>query len=62
MIDLQPINITKSKILIFEDQVYQQIALEDILFNELKLKKRISFHNGGKSIQKTIRNLYKEVG
>jgi CheY-like chemotaxis protein len=54
------IDVIKSKILIYEDQVYSQIALEHILFNELKLKNRISFYNSGITIAGAIRTLFTE--
>lgn len=40
-------DIVKSKILIFEDQVFSQIALESILFDQLKLSSHVSFYNSG---------------
>ena len=38
-ISLNQIDVTRAKILIFDDQVFSQITLENILFDELKLRK-----------------------
>lgn len=38
----------QSKILIFEDNFIGQIALENIFYEELKLKESVSFYNNGK--------------
>ena len=38
-ISLNQIDVTRAKIFIFEDQVFSQITLENILFDELKLRK-----------------------
>lgn len=51
---LTPVNAKRSKILIFEDQVFSQIALENILFDELKLKSKTMFMNSGNAIAKAI--------
>jgi hypothetical protein len=59
-IEALAIDVVKSKILIYEDQVYSQIALEHILFNELKLKNRISFYNSGSTMAGAIRTLFSE--
>ena len=53
-------DITKSKILIFEDQAFSQIALESIFYDDLKLRSHVTFFNNGNSIAKAIRSLYKE--
>jgi hypothetical protein len=59
MVDLNAIeilsaDIKRQKILIFEDKMFSQIALENILFEELKLKSKTSFYNNGSTIAKTI--------
>ena len=40
--------------------MFSQIALENILFDELRLKSKTSFFNSGNSIFKEIKNLYEE--
>ena len=50
----------KSKIFIFEDEVFSQIALENILFEQLKLFNYTSFYNSGASILRAIRDMYYE--
>lgn len=59
-IDIQPLDIKKKMILIYEDKMFSQIALENILFEELKLKSKTNFYNNGNTIAKTIQNLYTE--
>ena len=59
-ISLNQIDVTRSKILIFEDQVYSQITLENILFDELKLRKHTTFFNSGTSIAKSISSFFHE--
>ena len=59
-ISLNQIDVTKAKILIFEDQVFSQITLENILFDELKLRKQTTFFNSGTSIAKSISDYYRE--
>ena len=51
---------TKTKILIFEDQWFSQIAMENILFDQLKLKKHVKFFMSGKAIKQSIESLYEE--
>lgn len=46
--------------MIFEDQVFTQITLENILFDELKLRKHTTFFNSGTSIAKSISDYYRE--
>ena len=48
----------RTKILIFEDQVFQQIALENILYDELGLKKHVRFYNSGTSISSFIEFIF----
>ena len=59
-ISLNQIDVTKAKILIFEDQVFSQITLENILFDELKLRKHTTFFNSGTSIAKSISSFFHE--
>lgn len=51
-VDLSGIDLiqNKSHILIFENQVFSLIALENILSDELKLKKYTSFFSSGTAI------------
>lgn len=51
---------TKTKILIYEDQWFSQIALENILFDQLKLKKHVRFFMNGMAIKQAIKTLFKE--
>ena len=51
---------SKTKILIFEDQWFSQIAMENILFDQLKLKKHVKFFMSGKAIKQSIESLYEE--
>jgi translation elongation factor EF-G len=60
-IALKPIDVNRSKILIFEDQVFSQITLENILFDELKLRNQTSFFNSGSSIAKAISSFFHET-
>lgn len=40
----------KTKILIYEDEVFSQIALETILFDDFKLARHVQFFSTGKAI------------
>lgn len=60
-IPLDVSSVTKSKIFIFEDKAFSQIALESILFDELKLRKHITFYNSGTSIAKQISDYFHET-
>lgn len=48
----------KTKILIYEDEVFSQIALETILYGDFKLARHVQFFSSGKAIQQTIQTLY----
>jgi len=53
-------NHVKNRIIIFEDQLFSQIALEHIIFNELKLQSKTTFCNNGIQIIIMIRQLFEE--
>lgn len=53
---------SKTKILIYEEEVFSQIALETIIFDELKLRNHTQFFSSAKSIVNAIQTLYEERG
>jgi hypothetical protein len=60
---IQMSTVTKrSRILIFEDSFMGQIALENIFYEELKLKESVSFYNSGKAMATALESLFEEAG
>ena len=60
---IQMSNVTqRSRILIFEDSFMGQIALENIFYEELKLKESVSFYNSGKAMAVALESLFEEAG
>jgi CheY-like chemotaxis protein len=59
-ITFNPANISKSKIFIFEDQAFSLIAMENILFDQLKLRNHTQFFSTGSSIADAIERLFEE--
>ena len=52
----------RSRILIFEDSFIGQIALENIFYEELKLKESVSFFNSCKAMATALESLFEEAG
>ena len=50
----------KTKILIYEDSVFNKIAFENILNDQMKLKHQTKFFQNGLQIAETIRSLHME--
>jgi CheY-like chemotaxis protein len=50
----------KTKILIYEDSVFNKIAFENILNEQMKLKHQTKFFQNGLQIAETIRSLHME--
>ena len=50
----------KTKILLYEDSVFNKIAFENILHDQMKLKHHAKFFQNGLQIAETIRSLHNE--